>query len=139
MAKFTVPLHGPFAGNSFDQSLQVNYTYSNQDHAIYSTLGLTHHSRDSLNDLLPMKTVTFNGAVGYRYQWFDNHQLFAEYHLYDGYVDDSSDLSEASHEAVLGYRYLMENSALEVFATENMVNMDNSTDIAFTVGYRYQL
>ncbi|WP_117234933.1 DUF3187 family protein [Vibrio maerlii] len=130
---------GPFEGNSFDQNVQINYTYSNEAHEIYSMLGLTHHSRDKLNDLLPMKSMTFSTAVGYRYQLFDNHQILAEYHLYDGYIDDSSDLSEASHEALIGYRYLMENSAIEIFATENMVNMDNSTDISFTIGYRYQL
>ncbi|WP_199480075.1 DUF3187 family protein, partial [Vibrio harveyi] len=43
----------------------------------------------------------------------------------------------ASNEFVIGYRYLMENSAIEVMAIENARNMDNSTDIAFTFGYRY--
>ncbi len=31
----------------------------------------------------------------------------------------------------------MENSAIEIMAIENARNMDNSTDIAFTFGYRY--
>ncbi len=39
----------------------------------------------------------------------------------------------------MGYRYLMGNSALEIMAIENARNMDNSTDIAFTIGYRYLL
>lgn len=38
-----------------------------------------------------------------------------------------------------GYRYYLDRSAIEFTVIENFLNMDNSTDIAFTLGYRHML
>lgn len=129
---------GAFASSNFDQSLQLNYSYFRNRHTLYSMLGAVFHGRDTLPGGLPLKPVTYAASLGYKFSINPKNQLFLEYHYIDGYVDDSSDLSQASHEATLGYRYLFSHSAIEFFATENLVNMDNSTDISITLGYRYQ-
>ncbi|MFC0059715.1 DUF3187 family protein [Vibrio inusitatus] len=129
---------GPFEGNTFEQALQLNYSYHNKSHAIYTMAGVTFHSGSDDLVGLPSKEVIFSGAAGYRYALNEQHHLYAEYRYLGGRIDDSSDLSDASHESVLGYRFIMKSSAIEFYATENMFNMDNSTDIAFTLGYRHQ-
>uniref|UniRef100_UPI0004A32423 DUF3187 family protein n=3 Tax=Vibrio parahaemolyticus TaxID=670 RepID=UPI0004A32423 len=85
----------------------------------------------------PPRHNTAAMAGGYRYAPWENHHFIVEYHWYQGSTEGPAEFADASNEIVMGYRYLMGNSALEIMAIENARNMDNSTDIAFTIGYRY--
>ena len=129
---------GPFANSSFEQSLQANYGYRAGRHRIYTTLGMSHRSDDETLAHLPYKKFAFMAAMGYQFIITERHRLLLEYHLYEGASDTDSDLSEPSNEVLLGYRYHLNHGALEVSMIENAGNMDNSTDIAFTLGYRHR-
>lgn len=129
--------NGPFEGHSFEQGLQANYSYLRGPHAFYSMLGMTTRDKEISIAEIPYRDDTFAFAAGYRYEINSKHHILAEYHTYQGASEGPDDFSDPSNEIVLGYRYVMENSALEVIAIENGRNMDNSTDIAFTLGYRY--
>ncbi|MGI2935528.1 DUF3187 family protein [Vibrio diabolicus] len=129
--------HGTFQGSNFEQGFQINYSYLSDAHAFYSMVGMTFRSDDRALLDLPYRHNTIAVAAGYRYALEDNHHLMFEYHWYQGSTEGPAEFADASNELVLGYRYLMENSALEFLAVENARNMDNSTDIAFTIGYRY--
>ncbi|MBY6107499.1 DUF3187 family protein [Ferrimonas balearica] len=52
--------------------------------------------------------------------------MLLEYHGFSGETD----------EVLLGYRYHLKQGAIEFTMIENIFNMDNSTDIAFTLAYR---
>ncbi|MGF1742756.1 DUF3187 family protein [Vibrio profundum] len=127
-----------FAASSFEQGIQVNYSYIRERSVIFSTLGGTIRStNDDVFGQLPTKRFTGAWALGYGYKIFDNHELMLEYHGYEGTLEDDSELSKASQEVVLGYRYYLQNFAqFELSATENIYNMDNSTDIVFSAGLR---
>ena len=126
---------GPFTDESFQQSVQINYGYHNGNHHVTSTLGVSF-----LNDKEPLSQRDFESyylmlGLGYEYRT-GRHGWLAEYHRYDGMVDWDKNFSEASNEALLGYRYYFNNSAIEFTIVENFLNMDNSADIAYTLGYR---
>lgn len=130
--------HGTFKGTSFEQGLQINYTYQlNSANVFYSMVGMTFRSGDRALKDFPYRHNTAAFASGYRYALKENHHFILEYHWYQGSTEGPSEFADASNEFVIGYRYLMKNSAIEIMAIENARNMDNSTDIAFTFGYRY--
>ncbi|MGR5058101.1 DUF3187 family protein [Vibrio rotiferianus] len=130
--------HGTFKGTSFEQGLQINYTYQlNSANVFYSMVGMTFRSGDRALKDFPYRHNTAAFASGYRYALKENHHFILEYHWYKGSTEGPSEFADASNEFVIGYRYLMKNSAIEIMAIENARNMDNSTDIAFTFGYRY--
>ncbi|MDA9556562.1 DUF3187 family protein [Vibrio sp.] len=130
---------GIFEQTSFEQGLQVNYSYLNHDHSAFATLGVNRF--DDSNKVLntfDAREYSFALALGYGYRIQKNHEILLQYHGFQGILeDDEGDFSEASNEVVIGYRYYMERSLFEFSSTENIQNMDNSTDIAFTFGYRH--
>lgn len=129
---------GPFETSTFEQALQLNYSYRTYRHAFYTMLGLSFRHDDETLSGVPYNSVTYAVGIGYQYRLSYNHRLLAEYHVYEGATDATSDLSEPSHEVLLGYRYHFWNSAIEISMIENIFNMDNSADIAFTLGYRHR-
>lgn len=128
---------GPFSDESFQQSVQINYGYHNGNHHVNSTLGISF-----LHSKAPLSQQAFEShglmlGLGYEYRK-GRHGLLAEYHRYDGIVSWDQNFSEASNEALLGYRYYFNQSAIEIIMIENFLNMDNSADIAYTLGYRHK-
>ena len=97
---------------------------------------MVHHADKNIDDDLYFKEFTWEGAIGYGYRFLSNHEIIAEYHLYQGALNQTA-FSENVNEATLGYRYYWDNTILEISGTENLFNMDNSTDIAFTLGVRH--
>ncbi len=130
--------NGAFEGHQLEQSLQLNYEFRVADHSLFTNVGVVYqYDAQTIGDL-PHNTLRYSWAGGYQFQFIENHELHLEYRLYEGAENGISDLSFAVHEILAGYRYRMENSAIELLFVENVVNMDNSTDIAFQIGYRYQ-
>jgi hypothetical protein len=128
---------GPFADDSFQQSVQINYGFHNGNHHVNSTLGVSFlHNKDPLSQKAYESHYLMLG-LGYEYRT-GRHGWLAEYHRYDGMVSWDENFSEASNEALLGYRYYFNRSALEITMIENFLNMDNTADIAYTLGYRHK-
>ncbi|SHO56201.1 DUF3187 family protein [Vibrio quintilis] len=125
----------PFETASFEQGAQINYSLLYGPHSFFSTFGVTYRSDDVLNTL-PVKSFTTAWALGYGQRFTRNQELMLQYHGFEGVLKDTSEFSKPSHEVVLGYRYYYYQSMFELSATENIVNMDNSADIAFSAGIR---
>ncbi len=130
---------GPFSTSAFEQGAQLNYTFANGPYSLFATAGLTHRDENSVVIDAPAKDFTGALAIGYGYRFGHFHEVLLEYHWYEGFLEDEGAFSEASNEFVLGYRLNLGNAMLEATMIENMVNMDNSTDIAFGLGLRYFL
>ncbi|WP_299018290.1 DUF3187 family protein [uncultured Photobacterium sp.] len=129
---------GPFETSNFEQALQLNYSYRHKKHSFYSMLGASYRRNDKVLSGISYNSVALAAGVGYQYRIRDKHRLLLEYHIYEGATNAASDLSEPSNEILLGYRYHLKHSAIEVSMIENVFNMDNSTDIAFSLGYRHR-
>ncbi len=129
---------GIFASSRFEQALQVNYGYQRGKHQADISAGYTSRRNQEAYQNFPLKKSVLSVSAGYRYKIAEQHTLIGEMSVYEGVSEGKDEFSKVSTEFTAGYRYTMESSALEISATENLFNADNSTDIAFTLGYRYR-
>lgn len=131
---------GDFKTSDFEQLAQINYLYRPAGpHRVYGTLGTSHSDDAELTGGIERSDWAWMGAVGYEYRFNLKHAVLVEYHAYSGETEEVDELDEISHEFLLGYRYSMKTGAIEFTMIENVFNMDNSTDIAFTLGYRHRI
>ncbi|CAH6811194.1 conserved exported hypothetical protein [Vibrio chagasii] len=133
---------GQFARTSFEQGVQLNYSYVTPRHSFFSTIGLVHRNSDGhlvSDERLALENVSASWAVGYEYRWNQRHSFVLESLNYQGWATNDPDFSEPSNEVVVGYRYRLYRLALEALMIENIRNMDNSTDIGFTLGVRFSI
>ena len=130
--------HGLLSNSRFEQALQLNYAYQYQRHLFNVLLGVSFHHSESVFRHLEYRDNTATFGLSYQYKLAARHHLIGEAHVYEGVSDGFSEMSKPSTEFVLGYRYLLPSSAIEFSMIENVFNMDNSTDIAFSLAYRHQ-
>ena len=130
---------GPFEDSSFEQAVQLNYTGKfGLHHSVYLMGSITHRTPDDFSDIV-LKEWAMNGGIGYQYRPSFRHAYLLEYRRYEGEAEDISDLSEPVNEITLGYRLHFETSAVELAVVENIINMDNSADIALTLSFRHRM
>lgn len=125
---------GPFHNHNLEQALQLNYSYHLDRHRFHAMFGGVY--RHDPAALIPYNTLTYAAAAGWQYQFNGPHRVLLEYHYYEGASEATSALSQASNEILAGYRYHFPTSVVELVLTENVFNMDNSPDVAITLGYR---
>lgn len=123
--------------NRFEQALQLNYTYQQDAHRIYGLLGVVHHN--SATGTLPTKNRPSLWQRVMSTNSIPSTTCLALFIFYQGTVESPKELEKPATEYVLGYRYVMPSSALELALTENVFSTDNSTDIALHISYRYRL
>lgn len=123
------------SSNGLSQSIQVNWSYLKKSHSFHSTLGVVFYGTKHITNDLYFKSYTWGGGIGYGYQFLPNHEIIAQYTIYEGALN-KTEFSKNIYEATLGYRYTWNNSLIELSGTENLLNMDNSTDIAFNLSFR---
>ncbi|MBW3696829.1 DUF3187 family protein [Vibrio sp. T187] len=129
---------GAFEGSSTEQSAQFNYAYQLDINTFYTSLGLANQSNREVDSGFLHKKTTWSWMGGYQLTLIENHELHIEYRWYEGAEVGDTEFSQAANEIMLGYRYQMESSAIELSIFENIFNMDNSTDVAFQLAYRHQ-
>ncbi|ODS11296.1 DUF3187 family protein [Vibrio scophthalmi] len=127
-----------FAHSDWEQAIQVNYGYRRGKHGFDTTLSQTFRDTPTNFTHMPYRSNNWSMGMSYRYQWFDHHFLVAQVSSYEGIVDDDGSFADIATEFTLGYRYQMRSSAIEFSVIENGINADNSTDVAFTLAYRYR-
>jgi len=130
--------HGIFSSSEFEQGIQVNYGYRRYKHSLDAILALTFRNTPTVFKSMPYRSSTWTIGSSYRYQFSEKHHLIGQLAVHEGVSGGDDEFSKPSTEFTFGYRYQMENSAIELTAIENMFNADNSTDIAFGIGYRYR-
>jgi len=128
--------HSLFGNTRFEQSLQLNYSYHLNRHHIDLLAGISFHHPQGHWQRFPYKDSSGAFGLSYQYNITTHHTIIVEYHAYEGISYGANDFSSPSNEAVLGYRYKMDQSAVEFSIIENIFNMNNSSDIAFTIAYR---
>lgn len=129
---------GPFANENFEQALQLNYSFRYKRHTFHSTTAVSFRQGDEILSGLSYDNYTLMLNLGYEYLT-GRHGWLVEWHHYQGILETDNDFSKASNEILLGYRYYLNSSAIEFTVVENFLNMDNSADIALSIGYRVKL
>ncbi|MFB2653747.1 DUF3187 family protein [Shewanella seohaensis] len=129
---------GPFENEAFEQALQLNYSFRYANHYFHSTAAVGFRQGNEVLSGIRYDNHAYTVNLGYEYIT-GRHGWLIELHHYQGLLETENDFSKASNEILLGYRYYLDNSAIEFAIVENYFNMDNSTDIAFNIGYRVKL
>lgn len=129
---------GFFAHSDWEQSLQLNYGFLSGKHGFDATVSQTFRDAPTNFENMPYKKSGWFVGSSYRYQWFTRHYVILQLGVYEGVSSNDDEFSEIATEVTLGYRYQMTSSAIEFSVIENTINADNSTDIAFTLAYRYR-
>ncbi|MCG7488267.1 DUF3187 family protein [Vibrio sp. Of14-4] len=130
--------HGIFSSSEFEQAVQLNYGYRRNKHSLDAILAFTYRNTPTVFKEMPYRPSTWTVGASYRYKIFEKHHLIGQLVVHEGVSSGDDEFSKPSTEFTFGYRYQMDNSSLELTAIENMFNADNSTDIAFGIGYRYR-
>ncbi|MDN3610165.1 DUF3187 family protein [Vibrio ostreicida] len=130
--------HSIFSSSQFEQAIQINYGYRRDKHSLDTLLAITFRNTPSVFKQMPYRSNTWTVGASYRYRLSTRHHLIGQLAIHQGISGGEDEFSKPSTEFTFGYRYQMKNSAIELTAVENMFNADNSTDIAFGIGYRYQ-
>lgn len=129
---------GIFASSEFEQGIQINYGYRRNKHSLDAIMALTFRNTPTVFKDMPYRSSTWTVGSSYRYQLFERHHLIGQLAVHEGVSSGEDEFSKPSTEFTFGYRYLLGSSAIELTIIENMFNADNSTDIAFGIGYRYR-
>lgn len=130
--------HGVFRNALFEQGFQVNYGFKQDSGHRFIASAIVIHRPDKQQHLVSVEDLGLMGGFSYQYQLSDAHALIGEYYISQGKGSDMGQLDDIVHEFTLGYRFIFDNSAIELSAVENMVNHDNSSDIVLTATYRIQ-
>lgn len=121
----------------WDFALRTDYYYSiSQRHQLYGSLNYSRlHSGNFFN--LPLKQQLVTLGISYEYQRVSNRSWLMQYLLNEGAAIGLGQLSEPSHEFLIGHRWTIDQHKFELAVTENSVNADNSADISFSLAYKY--
>ncbi|MDC0609700.1 DUF3187 family protein [Vibrio sp.] len=128
--------HSIFSNTRFEQAIQLNYSYRRNHHHLDMLAGLSFHHPQGHWRRFPYKDTSGAFGLSYQYNITPHHDFIAEYHAFEGISYGANDFSSPSNEIVVGYRYKLTSSAIELSMIENIFNMNNSSDIAFTLAYR---
>ena len=115
---------------SIAQKKSNSYAYGNLSYTqfgSYEVLGL------------PLTDHQFSGMFGYEFSMDRDEAFILQYLFSEGAVENLGELSEYSHEIHIGYKWRTESYLFETGLVENIVNFENSPDVAFTFGVTYKL
>ena len=123
----------------WDYSAQADYFYSwNAKHQSYFSLAYSKF-RSKNFFALPLKSKMVTVGVGYEYLHRPDRSIVIQYLLNEGATIGLDQLGKPSHELLLGYRWKLDHSSIELAMIENLINPDNSADISFSLLFKYNL
>nr|WP_086940682.1 DUF3187 family protein [Thaumasiovibrio occultus] len=130
--------HGPFSGAGWSGAINVAQQWQHHAHSWIAMGALALHSNNEWQGVA-LKPLTWHIGVSYQYQLATRHTLALQWLIHDGRAETLASLDDWVHEINLGYRYLLTPlQAIELSVTQNLIDHDNSADVAFTLNYRKQ-
>ena len=128
---------GPIEEGSVDTGIIMSMAKQFDHKYLYFNLGYTHFGSSRFL-VVPLEKDQFNGMLAYEWNVRPNQALLLQYLYTEGVVKNLGELSEASHEISLGYKWRLNDFLWELSLTENIINFDNSPDIGITFGMEYR-
>ena len=129
---------GMIEQGSVDYGVQFSVAQKRKASYLYGNISYTYFGSDeSLG--VPLTDKQFSGMLGYEIITAPNQAFIVQYLFSDGVVEDLGALEDVSHEIHLGYKWRTQSLLWETGLVENIVNFDNSPDVAFTFGVTYRL
>jgi hypothetical protein len=129
---------GVIEQGSVDYGVQFSMAQKYAPGYAYANLSLTRFGSDeSLG--IPLEEHQYSGMLGYEFTHSANQAFIVQYLFSQGVVKNLGALADVSHEIHLGYKWRSRQLLWQAGLVENIVNFDNSPDVAFTFGVTYRL
>lgn len=129
---------GMIEQGKFDYGVQFSMAQKQDNGYAYGNLSFTHFGSDEVLSL-PLENQQFSGMMGYEFTMNTDQSLILQYLFSEGVVKNLGALKDYSHEIHIGYKWRTKSYLWELGIVENIINFDNSPDIAFTLGLTYKL
>lgn len=130
--------NGMIEHGAFDYGLQLSVAQKQSNGYVYGNVSFTQFGSDKVLGLA-LTNHNFTGMLGYEFTMETDQALMFQYLFSEGVVVNMGQLSKYSHEIHIGYKWRTESYLWEVGFVENIVNFENSPDVAFTFGVTYKL
>jgi len=130
--------NGVIEQGAVDYGLQFSIAQKRESGYLYGNLSLTHFGSDNWLGV-PLAEEQFTGMLGYELTMGAHQAFIVQYLFSEGVIENMGELSDFSHEIHIGYKWRTRTMLWEAGLVENIVNFDNSPDVAFTVGVTYKI
>jgi len=130
--------NGLIEQGSFDYGVQLSAAQKQSYGYAYGHISFIHFgSNETLS--LPLSNHQLSGMLGYEFTVKANQSFLLQYLFSEGMVKNLAALEDYSHEIHIGYKWQTKSYLYELGIVENIVNLDNSPDMAVTFGLTYIL
>jgi len=123
---------------NLDYGVQFSMAQKQDNGYAYGNISYIHFGSDSALGL-PLENQQFSGMMGYEFTTDTDQAFIIQYLFSEGVVKGLGALQDYSHEIHIGYKWRTESYIWQLGAVENIINFDNSPDIAFTFGLTYRM
>ena len=129
---------GAIEHGSIDYGVQFSIAQKRNSGYLYGNISYTRFGSDNWLGV-PLSDQQFSGMLGYEITAGEHQAFIVQYLFSEGVVEDIGALEDYSHEIHFGYKWRTESLLWEAGIVENIVNFDNSPDVAFTFGVTYKI
>lgn len=130
--------NGVIEHGSMDYGVQFSIAQKRNGGYLYGNISYTRFGSDNWLGV-PLSEKQLSGMLGYEVTTGAHQAFIVQYLFSEGIFEDLGALSEYSHEIHFGYKWRTESFLWEAGLVENIVNFDNSPDVAFTFGITYKI
>jgi Protein of unknown function (DUF3187) len=129
---------GMIEQGKFDYGVQFSAAQKQRNGYAYGNISYTHFGSDNVLGM-PLENQQFSGMMGYEFTVEEDQSFLLQYLFSEGVVKNLGALEDYSHEIHIGYKWRTQSYLWELGIVENIINFDNSADIAFTFGVTYKI
>jgi len=130
--------NGMIEHGAFDYGVQFSIAQKKSNGYAYGNISYTEFGSNNVLGM-PLTDHQFSGMMGYEFNVKTDQSFILQYLFSEGVVIDMGELSEYSHEIHIGYKWRTDSLLWEAGLVENIVNFENSPDVAFTFGLTYKI
>jgi len=123
---------------AIDYGIQLSIAQKKSNGYLYGNVSYTEFGSEEVLGM-PLTDHHFSGMLGYEFNVKTDQAFILQYLFSEGVVVDLGELSEYSHEIHFGYKWRTDSLLWEAGIVENIINFENSPDVAFTFGITYKL
>lgn len=129
---------GVIEQGSIDYGIQFSIAQKRAGGYLYGNISYTHFGSDNWLGV-PLSEEQLSGMLGYELTTGADQAFIVQYLFSEGVIENLGALEDYSHEIHFGYKWRTKTMLWETGIVENIVNFDNSPDVAFTFGVTYKL
>lgn len=138
VAQYEIDSEDLEGGNPWDFALFLSASQRFWDFYLYGGLGYTRFGRDRFRGI-ELEEDQYSGNIALEWRAFTRASIIAQYLYSQGLAVDLGELSDASHEVNLGFKWeFSEGVVLEFALIENFITTNNSPDFGVHAGVAWR-